>query len=784
LKLLWSYRADNDTCGDGGPGVTVAGGLVFVPCGGAVVALDADSGRFRWVYNIGLDAGNKALTYLDGRLYVWRLRWGRSAVVALDAGTSRELWTVPLKAKGMHDGRDGLAVSDGRIYCPDGGDEPAVVALDAGTGKELWRRPLGTNEGPCVVTPCAAGGLVFTGTRDTFDFNASKGQGSTVALDAATGEVKWRVKGIYSCRPAASDGQIVAVAAYYMRNQAELKNYALDARTGQVLWSTPSMGYFNGYKTPAVLTDMIVLKPYGNILVALDRKTGKQLWIFDGKGSSGCCPPSISGFHAYYGTGCSTSEDFETAKAWALVDAPRDRDIGWIVRGVDLRTGKESWRFPTGDNTCGEPAIAYGRLYFSSRDGNVYCFAPAKEGEPADPEARDPSPNALAPEVRKLLAPELADKPRPGKDWPMWGGGPDRDGIAGITLNPPLVEAWKFDAGDRVLTAAAIRDGRAFFGSDSGKIFAVDLQSGQKTWEFQTGAKVRCSPAAVGGLVYGGSDDGRLYALDAASGQKKWEFVCGGPVQASPAVSGGVIVFGANDHNTYALDRTTGRKLWNFRGSYFSHQAPPVVHGDRVFAAQWLDWARSLDLATGQELWKTFAPITIEALACHGDRFYLRTPFHIMEYDPASGKRLRMGNASYGYGGMGFAGSLLLTSGSGGGQGGAAGATLLDLDAPRGEAFPKNSDGKSRIPTLEDVRLFNQRSLSANLSAMGAPLGLGDKVCLATLAGEVILSALDGKKLWSAKLGGTCHAPPVAADGVLVVGCDDGNVYAFREKGK
>jgi outer membrane protein assembly factor BamB len=46
----------------------------------------------------------------------------------------------------------------------------------------------------------------------------------------------------------------------------------------------------------------------------------------------------------------------------------------------------------------------------------------------------------------------------------------------------------------------------------------------------------------------------------------------------------------------------------------------------------------------------------------------------------------------------------------------------------------------------------------------------------------VALVAPDGKKLWTAKLGGTCHAPPVAADGLLAVGCDDGFLYGFRSK--
>jgi outer membrane protein assembly factor BamB len=144
-----------------------------------------------------------------------------------------------------------------------------------------------------------------------------------------------------------------------------------------------------------------------------------------------------------------------------------------------------------------------------------------------------------------------------------------------------------------------------------------------------------------------------------------------------------------------------------------------------------------------------------------------------MEYDPASGKRLRMGDASLGYGGLAFIKNLMFQSGNRG-QYGTGGGTVLDLNDAGKEPY--------KYPTLEDVRLMNAKPLP--VAAMATPLSLGDKVCFATTSGEAILMTPDGKKLWSAKLGGTCHAPPVAADGLLVVGCDDGNVYAFREKAK
>lgn len=70
---------------------------------------------------------------------------------------------------------------------------------------------------------------------------------------------------------------------------------------------------------------------------------------------------------------------------------------------------------------------------------------------------------------------------------------------------------------------------------------------------------------------------------------------------------------------------------------------------------------------------------------------------------------------------------------------------------------------------------------AAELESMATPLVLGDRLCIATLEGKVILTDLDGKQLWNYDLGSPSHAPPVAAGGLLAVGCDDGNLYAFRE---
>src|SRR6185437_7655075 len=124
----------------------------------------------------------------------------------------------------------------------------------------------------------------------------------------------------------------------------------------------------------------------------------------------------------------------------------------------------------TGNTICGDPAFAYGRLYFTSRDGKVYCFAPARDGEPLVPEAVDRSePAAPAARVQALAA-EKAEAAGPGRAWPMSGGRPERSGLEGPPLKLPLEATWKYQTGDRILCSAALADGKVFIGSDSGKM--------------------------------------------------------------------------------------------------------------------------------------------------------------------------------------------------------------------------------------------------------------------------------------------------------------------------
>jgi len=207
-----------------------------------------------------------------------------------------------------------------------------------------------------------------------------------------------------------------------------------------------------------------------------------------------------------------------------------------------------------------------------------------------------------------------------------------------------------------------------------------------------------------------------------------------------------------------------------------------------------------LDAKTGKPVWQSFIPVSIEAVSFYRNQLWVRSPYLVVKLDPDKGTWLRIAEASYGYGGMAFVGDRLYQSGVIG-QYGTDGATFVPLNGKTGPPPKYVARVLAGVKILTPITLrANPKSVSAatsftarmsagmvkmqgspELAAMATPLALGDKLCFATLTGKVFLTDLDGKHLWNYRLGGPSHSPPVAAGGLLVVGCDDGNLYAFRE---
>ncbi|MGA3190232.1 MAG: PQQ-binding-like beta-propeller repeat protein [Bryobacteraceae bacterium] len=267
----------------------------------------------------GLGAGYSSLAIVKGRIYTQGQRGKQEFVVALDVKTGNKLWETATSRNFDNDRGSGPrgtpTFDDGKLYVMTG--EGTVVCLDAATGKLIWQVDSVQKFGGSVPqwgyseSPLIDGGrvIVMPGGRGA----------SLVSLDKRTGEVQWKTgsdhAGYSSAILADVDGAKEVIA---LSSQSA---FAVQESTGELLWrygkvannvaniATPIYKdgvvflssaydtgcallklnpkgmqeiYFNrdmmNHYSSSVLVDGTLYGYSNSLLVAMDFKTGKQLW--------------------------------------------------------------------------------------------------------------------------------------------------------------------------------------------------------------------------------------------------------------------------------------------------------------------------------------------------------------------------------------------------------------------------------------------------------------------------------------------------------------------------
>jgi outer membrane protein assembly factor BamB len=115
-------------------------------------------------------------------------------------------------------------------------------------------------------------------------------------------------------------------------------------------------------------------------------------------------------------------------------------------------------------------------------------------------------------------------------------------------------ERHKFDAHVPVFSSPALAGGLAYFGSFSGKFYAVDVNDEKLAWQFQTEASAKLAPmylAADGTINYPVVFKSNFFEDMTRAGARLFEL---GAIVSSPVVDHGVVYVGSADGNLYALE--------------------------------------------------------------------------------------------------------------------------------------------------------------------------------------------------------------------------------------
>lgn len=279
---------------------------------------------------------------------------------------------------------------------------------------------------------------------------------------------------------------------------------------------------------------------------------------------------------------------------------------------VDQRTGQQKWKFQTTGPVNSSPAVADETVYFTSFDGGFYAVEAATG-------------------TRKWRFSTEYERRFQAK------------GLHGFRPRTQIIP----DTWDTFTSSPAVFNGRVYFGSGDGNIYALDAKTGLLQWKFETKDIVHASPAIANNTVYIGSWDGSLYALDTETGAEKWRFKAGeDPInynqigfQSSPIVVDGTIYVGCRDAHLYAIDAATGRKKWDYYTAKTWVSATPTVRDGLVYINASRFYA--LDAKTGRLRFTFDEPKTwgVSSPIMAGEQIYIGGyNGRLYSLDPKSGK--------------------------------------------------------------------------------------------------------------------------------------------------
>jgi len=276
--------------------------------------------------------------------------------------------------------------------------------------------------------------------------------------------------------------------------------------------------------------------------------------------------------------------------------------------------GSVKWAFKTGGPVVSSPAILDGVVYIASMDGYLYAIDQESAKEKWKYKSRMPIASSPAVSgglvyfVSSAGALAAIDAATGQPRWVLpteYERKFEAKNLHGLQSEAQTIP----DAWDVFMSSPTVANGKVFFGSGDGNVYAADAQTGVLQWKFATKDVVHASPAVANNTVYIGSWDSYLYAIDADSGQEKWSFKAGEDpkihnqvgFQSSPAVVDGVVYVGCRDAHVYAIDAATGRKKWDYPASKSWVNGTPAVRDGMVYVGT-SDSARfmGLDAKTGR----------------------------------------------------------------------------------------------------------------------------------------------------------------------------------------
>lgn len=286
-------------------------------------------------------------------------------------------------------------------------------------------------------------------------------------------------------------------------------------------------------------------------------------------------------------------------------------------------------------------------------------------------------------------------------------------------------EKWSFKPDNPITSGVAISGNRIFLGTETGKIYALDKNTGRLIWDYKVDNTIYGVPSIVGNNVVFATGSGEIICLAMSDGSFVWS--AGGiggrntegkavndGLSDGTATGGGLVYVSKDDRKVHAFRANDGRTAWTY------------TTGDQGVRA---------------------APTYAEGLVFVGEYDGI---FSIL--DAKSGKRL-----------------------NGGGAGGAVNTPTVS----NGNVYFSAWDGSVNAVKIKSVEPIWHVNVNDTITTQ--PEAADGKIIVGTGRGTVIaLDEKSGRTLWRYNTNcGSISAKPVLADGVVFVGAESGPMFVL-----
>lgn len=464
---------------------------------------------------------------------------------------------------------------DGRRYTP----LNEINSANVSRLRLRWIRQFGTSMGKIESTPIVVDGFIFT-TLSPSD---------VVALDVRSGDIRWSYKGSVPDNlpidTAASNRGLAVLGNMLFLQKLNCVLVAINAKTGSEIWQTKVCNPSDDYTmtgAPLIANGSVIVgvsgAEYGirGFVAAYDAKTGQQQWKFN----------TIPG-PGEFGHDTWKNDAWQSGGGSTWVTGSYDPSLDLLYWGVGNPAPAFNGDVRPGDNLLTDSLIALhgssGKLawYFQFTPHDEHDWDATQTPILADLKIKGvlrrvlcvPDRNGFYYVLDRTTGEFLAGVPFVEQNWAK---GLDSMGRPILTTHAELTSEGRLT---KPGSGGGINWQNAAFDERSGLIFVPATEGASvftKSPKPERG-NMGFYPGSSG--TAGDYDQVSVVrALDAATGAKKWEYFPphGGKELGYSGLlaTGGRLVFGESGGFAFAIDTATGKELWRvFLGGY-TYAAP------------------------------------------------------------------------------------------------------------------------------------------------------------------------------------------------------------------